>query len=313
MNWKKMGNIYCPDEKHPVVKSHAALPVADLLNEKRARIYFAGRDEKGRSTPTFIDVEANKPSNVLYQHDKPIMDLGARGTFDDNGIMPSCIVNSSGKKWLYYIGWNPQVTVSYRLSIGLAVSEDGGVTFKRVSQGPVRDRSIHEPFFNTAPWVLKEGDKWHMWYVSCTGWKMIHDWPEPLYLIRHVTSPDGKEWHRPGTICIDYDDFTEAIGKPYVYREGNRYKMIYSYRNSVDYRKDPAKSYRLGYAESDDGVHWQRMDDKMNLKFSADGWDSVMMEYTTGYTLNGKHYLFYNGNGFGASGIGYAVADFAGE
>ena len=34
-----------------------------------------------------------------------------------------------------------------------------------------------------------------------------------------------------------------------------------------------------------------------------------MNEYCTTYTHNGQRYLIYNGNGFGASGFGYAILD----
>ena len=112
-----------------------------------------------------------------------------------------------GVKYLYYIGWTPQKTVSYRLSIGLAISEDGGVSFKKVSHGPILDRSIDEPFFNTAPCVIKEDDLWKMWYVSCTGWKIIKDWPEPFYNVKYAVSNDGIHWKKTQITCIDYDDF----------------------------------------------------------------------------------------------------------
>ena len=48
-------------------------------------------------------------------------------------MMPSCVVSAGRLKYLYYIGWNPQVTVSYRLAIGLAISDDGGRTYPAVT------------------------------------------------------------------------------------------------------------------------------------------------------------------------------------
>ena len=50
--------------------------------------------------------------------------LGA--TFDDGGAMPSWLVEHGDILYLYYIGWTAGVTVSYRNSIGLAISDDGG-------------------------------------------------------------------------------------------------------------------------------------------------------------------------------------------
>lgn len=310
MNWKKKGLIFNPKNNNSNwINNYAALPVCDLISDKLLRIYFSTRDDNGRSIPTFIDTNPENPSEIYKIHNKPILELGQQGSFDDNGIMPSSIVNYKDKKFLYYIGWNPQVTVSYRLSIGLAISSDNGVTFKKHSLGPLLDRDIEEPFFNTAPYVLKENDIWKMWYVSCTGWKNIKEWPEPYYLIKYAESYDGIKWERKNIECIGYDDFTHAIGKPCVYKSNEIYKMIYSYRNSDGYRKDTTKSYRLGYAESKDGLKWKRLDERIDFKSNTNEWEDIMQEYSSTYVHNGIRYLVYNGNGFGESGFGYAILE----
>lgn len=283
------------------------MPVADLIDDETLRIYFALRDEKGRSLPSFIEVVPDQPQIIKYIHDAPILTLGELGTFDDSGIMPSCIVNDSGRKLLYYVGWNPQVTVSYRLSIGMAESFDGGKTFNRVFKGPVMDRTSDEPFFSSSPSIIKEDDKWRMWYVSCTGWSVINNHSEPSYNIRYAESSDGVNWSRADTTCIGYDEFTQSIARPCVYKEDGVYKMIYPHRSITDYRTNPQKSYRLGYAESSDGLNWTRKDKDVGISLSENGWDSIMQEYPTTYTFKGSRYLIYNGNGFGQTGFGYAV------
>lgn len=309
MKWIKKGLIFKPDHNFPWMISHASIPVADDLGNGRLRIFFAARDSKGRSHPTYIEVDAGNPGRLLYVHDEPILPLGELGTFDDNGIMPSWIVNYNGTKYLYYIGWNPQVTVSYRLAIGLARSIDGGNTFEKYSIGPVCDRDVAEPFFNTAPCVLKDGKMWRMWYVSCTGWAIVNAWPEPLYHIKYAEAKDGIHWIKTGQVCIDYDDVTEAVGRPCVYVRDGRFKMLYSFRSLTNYRSEPGKGYRLGYAESRDGLQWTRMDERVGIERSSEGWDAEMIEYCYRHEQGKAVYLFYNGNGFGRSGIGYAIAE----
>ena len=85
--------------------------------------------------------------------------------------------------------------------------------------------------------------------------------------------------------------------------------MWYCYRGLHRFRTDPDESYRLGYAESADGVVWNRMDDEASIDRSPTGWDSEMVAYPSVYLHRGRKYLLYNGNGFGRSGIGQAVAD----
>jgi hypothetical protein len=306
MKWIKKGVIFAPDRNFDWMVSHASIPVVDEARSDVLRIYFGTRDGNGRSQTSYIEVEAAQPENVLYIHDRPVLPLGKPGTFDDSGIMPSWIVNHQNRKYLYYIGWNVRVSVPYHLSIGLAVSDDNGRTFHKVSEGPLLDRSFDEPFFNTAPCVLLEEDTWRMWYVSCTGWE-IAERPEPRYLVRYAESTDGIRWRKTEHACIGYVGKTEAIGRPSVYQLQGGYKMLYSYRDVWGYRSNRAQSYRLGYAESADGIAWVRRDQDAGIERSATGWDSEMMEYCYLYRYQDRSYLFYNGNGFGKTGIGYAV------
>ncbi len=305
--WEKRQRIYVPDGSLTWMRTHASLPVTDMIDEATLRIYFAGRDDAGRSRIGWVDVNPDSPETIVNISLDPLLPLGDRGTFDDNGMMPSCVVSAGRLKYLYYIGWNPQVTVSYRLAIGLAISEDGGRTYRRYSAGPLLDRDRDEPFFNTAPCVIREGDRWRMWYVSCTGWKEVKGHSEPEYHVKYAESDDGISWRRTGIVCIDYDASAQAIGKPWVMYLRDRYSMWFSYRGLVDYRIDPRTSYRVGYAESSDGLHWERMPNPSGLERSADGWDSEMFTYTNVKQVKGRLFCFYNGNGFGQSGFGYAV------
>ncbi len=311
MRWEKKGVIFRPDGQSEWMAHHACVPIADKVSESVLRIYFGPRDTQGRTTTTFIEVEADNPAHVLRVHDRPVLGLGALGTFDDSGAMPSCIVNHGGRKYLYYIGWNRGVTVPYRNSIGLAVSDDGGLTFARVCEGPVVDRTMDEPYFCASPFVLydEEERKWKLWYASSTGWTVVHGKPEPLYQIKYAESADGRSWIRNNVTCLEYTFEGEANARPCVRKENGRYRMWYCFRGSVDYRTDKAQSYRLGYAESADGIRWERMDSAVGIERAEEGWDSVMMEYPFVYEHRGRKYLLYNGNGFGETGFGYAVLE----
>ena len=94
-----------------------------------------------------------------------------------------------------------------------------------------------------------------------------------------------------------------------MFKEDGIYKMYYSYRHTRDYRTDRNQSYRMGYAESEDGVNWQRKDHLVGIAKSEnpEDFDYEMIDYANYYEHNGKKYLLYNGNGFGAAGFGYAI------
>lgn len=310
MNWVKKGLIYVPDGTSNDMNSHAAIPFADVLDNDTFRIYFSSRNIKGQSLPFYIDTDINDLSAIKKIQTEPIFSLGELGTFDDSGIMPSWITNYNSQKYMYYIAWNPQVTVSYRLSIGLAISNNNGETFTKFSNAPICDRNLHEPYFNTAPCVLLINGQWKMWYISCTKWQMINNYPEPSYHIKFAESKDGINWEKKGIVCIDYDKDAEAIGRPSVLYKDGKYKMWYSYRKIGGYRKDKNQSYKIGYAESNDGIVWNKDFKRPHIDVSTDGWDSEMITYSHVILHDHKLIMIYNGNGFGKSGFGYAVGEY---
>lgn len=307
MRWEKKGLIFSTDNNYPWMVHHASVPVVDRINEHALRIYFAPRNERGLSQITFIEVDADDPSRILYIHDRPALSLGRVGAFDDCGVMPSCIVNHRGKKHLFYDGWNQGVTVPYRNSIGLAVSEDGGRSFQRVFEGPIVDRNRLEPYFCSSCYVMIDEGKWKLWYGSTTEFVATSDKPYPVYQIKYAESSNGYEWVRPNTTCIQYKFDGEANSRPCVIKENGLYRMWYCFRGSNSFRTDKSQSYRIGYAESRDGKYWIRMDEDVGIDRSEEGWDSTMMAYPFVHEHRGVKHMFYNGNGFGESGFGYAV------
>ena len=81
--------------------------------------------------------------------------------------------------------------------------------------------------------------------------------------------------------------------------------MFFCYRESLDFRRNPARAYRIGHAWSDDLRHWTR-DDQPLLEGTAGGWDAEMQCYPNAFEHDGKIYLLYNGNEFGKHGFGLA-------
>ncbi len=306
MGWIKKGVIFETEKQMPWMVSHACVPTVHILNDDTFRVFFAPRNKLGQSILTFFDVNAHNPSEVKYVHYQPILPLGELGTFDDGGIMPCCIVEEKGLLYLFYVGWNPSGSVPYRNAIGLAVSDDNGVTFRRPFQGAILDRNRDEPFFTASPWVMKDDDRWHIWYASSTGFLRVKGKVEPLYIIKYGHSQNGIDWERENITCIEPKTDDEANARATVIKESGLYKMWYAFRGSYDFR-DGKDSYRIGYAESENAIDWQRMDKKSGLQFSESGWDSKMQTYPCVVKHQGRKYLFYNGNGFGKTGIGYAL------
>jgi len=310
IRWRKLGRVFAVDGERAWNKSHSQVPTALLMNE-RIRVFYSTRDAANHTFTSFIDVAARDPTRVLYVHDTPVLQPGRPGAFDDCGAMASAIVRTPSGVNLYYLGWNVRNTVPFHNSIGLALADHDATAFDRFSSGPIVDRSVVDPYFcATLDVMCNDADAWRMWYASGTEWRESEGRMEPLYNIRYATSADGIEWRRDGAVAIDFESEGEGgLVRPSVAVSADGYRMWYSRRSWRDYRGSTDSSYRIGYAESTDGMRWKRLDDEAGMCVSADGWDSEMVEYPNVLAVSGNVYMFYNGNGFGRTGIGVAVAE----
>jgi hypothetical protein len=301
MRWIKKGLIFEPPGQLPWVASHAAVPIPLHLEGNRFRIYFSGRDAGGRTQLSYIEIDIKEPTRVLEWSREPALVVGEAGNFDDSGAMGDWIVRRGSDLHLYYTGWNRGATVPFRNSIGLAISHDGGRTFAKQYDGPLLDRSIHDPCFVSNGCVLAEDTKWRMWYISALRWESKGKALKHYYHLKYAESENGIDWDRKGIVAIDFKNADEhAISRPCVIREDGIYKMWYSYRG---------ETYRIGYAESTDGVSWERKDKLAGIDVSSAGWDSEMIEYPFVFDHGEDRYMLYNGNGYGKTGIGLAILD----
>lgn len=287
------------------MKTHAQVPTP-LACDGFIRIYFSSRPERNLSLTTFVDLDANDPGRILRVHTTPLLEPGKPGTFDEHGIMPSCAIRNDSVVFLYYSGWSRSDSVPYINSIGLAISEDGGETFKKFSDGPILSKGRYDPYSATSPFVLRDGDHWHMWYCSGTGWLKINEKYEHTYDIKFADSRDGINWTSHGKTVIGQRTDQEAITRPYVLKRADGGHMWFCYRGSDSFR-DGVDAYRIGYAYSTDLQNWQRDDEKAGFGPSDVGWDSMMVAYPSLVTVKSQTMMFYNGNSFGADGFGYAV------
>ena len=304
--WIKKGKIYNVNGQFDWNKTHAQVPVVDVL-EDRIRVYYSTRDISGRSNVSYLEVEKTNPEKIIYAHTAPLFELGNLGSFDDSGIMPSSIITVGNKKYLYYIGWTTRGTVPFQNAVGLAISEDGGKVFKKLSEGPIISVNFIEPYFSGTSFVTFENNTFKMWYLSCIKWENFDGKPEPIYNIKYAESLDGITWNQTGKVAIELNDDEGGLVSAAVIKEDAKYKMWFGKRKKSDYRNNNTNGYKIGYAESLDGKDWIRKDDEAGIDISKDGWDSEMISYPYVFKKDNNLIMLYNGNGFGKTGFGYAV------
>lgn len=300
LTWTPHGRVFPPSPSAlpEWVGGYGALPFAVDVGGRRARVFFSGRDHENRARigAVSIDLDTLVVDTESVTRDA-LVAPGPPGAFDESGCSVSCVVRD-GERWLlYYTGWMLGRTVPFYLAVGLAISEDGGRTFAKHSLAPLLDRSAADPFLIASPSVLRDGGIWRMWYVSAQKWEPRPEGPRHHYLIKYAESDDGIHWRRDGHVALPFADASEyAMGRPHVVKVGDVYRMWTCVRG---------ERYRLISAESRDGRTWTRCAEAFP---PAAEWDAEMQAYPMVLRDGERWLMFYNGNGYGATGFGCATS-----
>jgi hypothetical protein len=303
MKWEKRGLIYGPTGDVQWAQNSALQPTPYLKpNQDIIRVFAGFRDAGGVSRVGFVDVSAENPAEILRVSKQPALDVGVPGAFDENGVVPCAAVERGGKLLLFYAGYQLGLKVKFFVFSGLAISEDGGESFQRYSQVPVCDRTDHDLFFRVIHTIMFDEGKWKAWYGAGNDFDTEDGRQYPRYNIRYAESPDGIHLSSDFHICVDMSGDEYRVGRPYVIKHAGVYRMFYGAGTKTE-------GYRLAYAESTDGLNWNRRDSEVGIDVSDSGWDSQMQAYPAIVSYEDRTYLFYNGNDYGREGFGYAVLD----
>ena len=299
--WDKLGQIYCPPDvpKNEKLLSHAANPLAIHLKDDVYRIYYSGRDEVNRSSVGAVDVDIVRRC-LVATYDDPFFLHGPPSSFYADGVSIGSCYSVDGQLYMLFMGWQSPVGGHWRGDIGrLKVAQDGCLELDCAE--PFIASNPADPISLSYPWV--EGDRsqgYQMWYGSTLSWDAGNG--EMLHVIQHAKSSDGHHWERLG-LAVPFElGRVQAFSRPTVLKSHDgQYEMWFSYRGAL------GKSYRIGYATSLDGIAWRLDLDNAGIDVSAEGWDSMMVEYPFVFVHKGEQYMLYNGNGHGKTGFGLAV------
>lgn len=300
MKWKKRGKI-CDHQTFglPWFKMNIMTPVPYQVGKDVLRVFVTMCDENNRGRIGYVDLSMDDPGVILDYSRNPVLDLGNAGMFDEDGVLPSSLLVEEDQIYMFYSAYQRQVHIPYTILSGLSVSGDNGNHFKRVLQTPILERNTEEKFIRSAIDIMKLEEGYRIWYSSGDGWFQRSDKEAPRYDIKCLDSSDMMKWDgKPSPSLILLND-EYGLTMPQVWKEGRKYKMIYSIRTL-------SKGYRMGYGESEDGITFKRMDHKMEIEVSSDGFDQEMICFGKLFKSCDKTYLFYCGNHYGIGGMGYA-------
>jgi len=154
--WEKLGKLFDPAERQSGSWMHAfAQSPSVVLYETHVRVYFCTRpqpDADGMylSYLAYLDLDRRNLLDIVKVCKRPVLNLGAHGTFDEFGTNPISVIRDGDEMRVYYAGWTRCESVPINGAIGVAISRDGGESFVRLGDGPVLSYGPDEPFMLAA-------------------------------------------------------------------------------------------------------------------------------------------------------------------
>ncbi|MFN0201530.1 MAG: hypothetical protein ACKVTZ_08415 [Bacteroidia bacterium] len=298
MKWKKLGRIFVTNAQHPKLLTHAANPLPVFLENNTYRFFYSSRDEKQRSSVSFVDIDIEKLT-IIYQPKEPLLVHGAAASFYSHGISIGNMYRVGNECFILFMGWQIRENTHWRGEIGQLKLTDN-CKLEVVGDAPFMGLDEEDSVSLSYPYVMFHEGIYKMWYGSTITWQTENG--EMLHVIKYATSSDGKNWVKQG-FAIPYQlGVAQAFSRPTVMVDENGYKMWYSYRDGK------GTKYRIGYAHSVDGLVWENRLAETGITVSPSGWDSEMICYPFVFEHNGRYYMAYNGNEYGKTGFGIAVS-----
>lgn len=229
----------------------------------------------------------------------PVITYGQFGNWDNYRRLGSVIrVDDTLKMWFV-----ASKDMPFEMQLGYAWSVDGvswniypEPILSAGQDGEWDDYLVFEPS------VVYTGGEYHMWY---SGYDDDNYTPK----IGHATSPDGINWEKD----IENNPVLEGgiegsylegwVCFPNVLRIDGMFKMWFS-------GHDVFEHYRIGYAESADGIEWDYITEEPVLTIGAnETWDDIMVCRPSVMIADNQYKMWYSGNDGSRYKIGLALGD----
>jgi len=264
MEWNSQGLIFSKKKFPEWNFSHAWVPTPIMVTKNICRIFYAGRNKDNKSQLGAFDIDLNNPKKIKRVFQKPLLELGKIGHFDDCAVIPSHIIKVKSIYYLFYVGWTQAKTVPYIASIGLATTKSLNKKFKRYSEAPILGRTKEDPIFTASCFVQKNKDNYKMFYTSNISWVKIQNNTVPKYTIKEASSFDLINWKHE-VVTLKHKKNEIAITRPWIFENNSKEVMLYSYRSDL-YKIGLAEKINNKWCRKDKNIKIQKKKKKFNLK-----------------------------------------------
>lgn len=297
--WRKLGRVL-EAAGTPLSRSHAMLPTPWVMPD-RVRVFYASCDADLRGRIFFADFAREPPFARMQVAAEPVLDVGPPGAFDADGVNPSQALELDGRLALVYIGWRRgPADEPYTLFGGLAVSGDDGLSLTRL-KAPLLPPRTGERLFRTAPFIDRDGDGWRMLYIGGDRFVTGADGKRlPVYSLMETRSDSLLDWDGPSRVLMapEVEAGELGFGRPVVAPDAaGGQRLLVSLRT------------RAGYALTETPMGFDpavRPPLTPVIPAPFEPWEADMTCFGAPCVVGEHELLFYNGNGYGSSGLGLA-------
>lgn len=279
--------------------SHFQCPTAFPLDERTVRVYVSCRDANQVARIGFLDLDFHCGVFVRCSplHPTPALSTGAIGCFDEHGVYSSTVLRVDDEIRLYYAGYTRGAEPPmFYTAVGVASSKDGR-EFDRLSQAPIMSRSEYDPCLVTSPGIYRLGSSWVMYYVSGFGWLRSETGRlQSQYDIKIAWSDDLVQWKRSGEVAIPLANDETNISRPTVIVDDSGVHHMW-------FCSMPrGGAYKIGYARSQDGRHWERIDHLSGF-VTENSSEGRMQAYPHVFRFAGHVWMLLNEGRYGDTGF----------
>lgn len=312
-SWRRQGQILAPDDLDSVRLIQA--PTAWQLPNGLVRLAMACRNLSNVSMMMVMDCDPGQGMKIMRAPHQDATVMRALVSDDLSGLGP-CDALWDGDRLVLATSSITRKGRIYDASIEIMTSTDAGTTFTYPQV--ILTSAANNGYPVTLPCIrrLRDGS-WRMWFTAFTQWfPEVQPHADARYCIRSAISTDGLTWEVAADPSVLWLPGEAGLARPCVQETDGKFEMWFSARGPYSKDQPEARRYRLCYARSADATVWQRHDDLQafsNPPLPGD-WDDKMQAYPFVLRLfDGKQVMFYCGNGYGQSGIGWAVRNVIGD
>jgi hypothetical protein len=299
--WTKQGLIFSTEDFPLSSKllSHASNPTPVRIGENLYRVFFSSRDETKRSSIGAFDFDSLS-LEVMRVSEQPVCSFGSEESFFSHGLGLGNVFTFRGRRFISFMGWKIKPGEHWMGEIGW-VELLPDLTLGEPDPVPLIGLSRHDPISLSYPYLWEENGYLHAIYGSTLRWETPDC--DMVHILKYSSSSDARNWSTP--VDLPWIEGTaQAFSRPALFDSGGAGNHIwFSYRPGV-----LSEKYKIGHAQSKDKVHWRLDLQNFSLDNSPSGWDSEMVEYPAVVAESNRLLMFYNGNGYGQTGIGLAIS-----